>query len=292
MQTARKADVIVMVLGDNEQTSREGWAETHLGDRSSLDLVGQQEDLARAILALGKPTVVVLLNGRPLSVNYLAAERAGAARRLVPRPGNRPRRRRRAVRPGQSRRQAAGDDRRAPSASCRSIYNRKPTARRGYLFDTTDAALSVRLRPQLHQLRYLGAALRDARDRRPASRRWSTVDVANTGSRAGDEVVQLYVRDDEASVTRPVLELRRFQRVTLAPGERRTIRFELQPDDLALWNAEMKRVVEPGTFTISAGPNSVDLKSATLTGYGVERQTPRQDTSRRALPNNPARAAA
>jgi beta-glucosidase len=75
----------------------------------------------------------------------------------------------------------------------------------------------------------------------------------------------LYVRDDQSSVTRPVIELKRFQRVTLAPGEKRTIRFTLQPDDFAFWNAQMKRVVEPGTFTISAGPNSVDLKSATLT---------------------------
>jgi beta-glucosidase len=77
--------------------------------------------------------------------------------------------------------------------------------------------------------------------------------------------VQLYVRDDEASVTRPLLELKRFQRVTLAPGERKTIGFELAPQDFALWNAAMKRVIEPGTFTISAGPNSVDLKSAKLT---------------------------
>jgi beta-glucosidase len=87
----------------------------------------------------------------------------------------------------------------------------------------------------------------------------------NTGRRAGDEVVQLYVRDDEASVTRPLLELKRFQRVTVQPGERRTVTFELKPDDLSLWNMDMKRVVEPGTFTISAGPNSVDLKSAKLT---------------------------
>src|SRR5205085_4656838 len=72
VETAKKADVVVVVLGDNEQTSREAWADTHLGDRSSLDLIGQQEDLARAVLALGKPTVVILLNGRPLSVNYLA----------------------------------------------------------------------------------------------------------------------------------------------------------------------------------------------------------------------------
>ena len=91
------------------------------------------------------------------------------------------------------------------------------------------------------------------------------VDVANTGSRVGDEVVQLYVRDDAASVTRPVIELKRFQRLTLRPGERRTIIFDLQPDDLALWDPDMKQVVEPGTFTISAGPNSVDLKSAKLT---------------------------
>jgi beta-glucosidase len=91
------------------------------------------------------------------------------------------------------------------------------------------------------------------------------VDVANTGRRAGDEVVQLYVRDEAASVTRPVLELKRFQRVTLAPGARTTVRFELRPDDLALWNLQMQRVVEPGDFTISAGPNSVDLKSAKLT---------------------------
>ncbi len=62
------------------------------------------------------------------------------------------------------------------------------------------------------------------------------VDVANTGSRAGDEVVQLYIHDDEASVTRPVIELKRFQRVTLQPGERRTISFDVTPDDLALWN--------------------------------------------------------
>src|SRR5206468_947946 len=83
--------------------------------------------------------------------------------------------------------------------------------------------------------------------------------------RPGDEVVQLYIHDDEASVTRPVIELKRFQRVTLRPGERRTITFELTPDDLALWNPDMKKVVEPGTFTIFAGPNSVDLKSAKLT---------------------------
>jgi beta-glucosidase len=95
------------------------------------------------------------------------------------------------------------------------------------------------------------------------------IDVTNNGSRPGDEVVQLYIHDDEASVTRPVIELKRFQRLTLRPGERRTVTFELGPDDLALWNPDMKKVVEPGTFTIFAGPNSVDLKSAKLTVTGA-----------------------
>ena len=262
VRTARKADVIVMVLGDNEQTSREGWAETHLGDRSSLDLVGQQDELAKAVLALGKPTVVVLLNGRPLSVNTLAQKAPaliegwylgqetghGVADVLFGK-----------VNPGGK----------LPVTIPRSVgqlpvyYNHKPTARRGYLFDTT-----APLYPFGYGLSYTSFDISAPRLPAPVIRTGQPaavdVDIANTGSRSGDEVVQLYVRDDEASVTRPVLELKRFQRVTLAPGEKKTVRFELQPDDLALWNVAMKRVVEPGTFTIYSGGNSVDLKSATL----------------------------
>ncbi|HEU4695666.1 MAG TPA: glycoside hydrolase family 3 N-terminal domain-containing protein [Sphingomicrobium sp.] len=263
VQTARKADVIVMVLGGNEQTSREAWADTHLGDRSSLDLVGQQDELARAILALHKATVVLLLNGRPLSVNYLAKNAPallegwylgqetghGVADVLFGK-----------VNPGGK----------LPVSIARSVgqlpvyYNHKPTARRGYLFDTT-----APLYPFGYGLSYTTFSISAPRIVTPMIKVGQPaqvdVDVANTGARAGDEVVQLYVRDDEASVTRPVIELRGFRRVTLAPGEKQTLRFELQPDDLALWNADMKRVVEPGTFTISAGPNSVELKSAVLT---------------------------
>ena len=98
----------------------------------------------------------------------------------------------------------------------------------------------------------------------------------------GDEVVQLYLHDDEASVTRPVIELVRFQRVTLQPGERRTLTFSLTPDDLALWNSGMVKVVEPGTFTLYSGPNSVDLKSAKLKFTGAAPFV-LQDTLTRAL---------
>jgi beta-glucosidase len=88
-----------------------------------------------------------------------------------------------------------------------------------------------------------------------------SVDVANRGDRAGDEVVQLYIHD---LVTRPVLELRGFTRVTLAPGERRTIAFTIDPDALSLVDRSMRRVVEPGRFEILVGSSSVDLKKATL----------------------------
>ena len=92
-----------------------------------------------------------------------------------------------------------------------------------------------------------------------------TVDVQNTGKLSGDEVVQLYIRDDVSSVTRPVEELKGFRRVTLAPGETKTVSFDVTPQSLQFWNADMHRVVEPGTFTIMVGPNSVDLKRTSLT---------------------------
>ncbi|MES2327420.1 MAG: glycoside hydrolase family 3 N-terminal domain-containing protein [Pseudomonadota bacterium] len=266
VQTAKKADVVVMVLGGNEQTSREAWAETHLGDRSSLDLVGQQEDLARAILALHKPTVVILLNGRPLSVNYLAENAPALLEGWYL---------------GQETGHAVADvlfgkvnpGGKLPVTIPRSVgqlpvfYDHKPTARRGYLFGTTQP-----LYPFGFGLSYTTFDVSAPRVLTPAitanqSARVA-VDVANTGSRVGDEVVQLYIHDDVASVTRPVIELKRFQRVALKAGERRTITFELAPDDLALWNPDMKKVVEPGTFTIYAGPNSIDLKSAKLTVTG------------------------
>jgi beta-glucosidase len=91
------------------------------------------------------------------------------------------------------------------------------------------------------------------------------VDVRNTGKVAGDEVVQLYIRDDVSSVPRPVLELRDFQRIGLQPGEARTVRFELKPDMLAFWTIDMQWKVEPGTFTVSAGSSSAHLKSTALT---------------------------
>jgi beta-glucosidase len=260
VETARRADIVLMVLGDNEQTSREAWADDHLGDRSSLELIGQQNDLARAIFALGKPTIVLLLNGRPLSVNLLAEQATALIEGWYL---------------GQETGHAVADvlfgrvnpGGKLPVSIARDVgqlpifYNRKPSARRGYLFgDTTP------LYPFGYGLSYTTFEIGPPRPAKPTIGANETlkveVDVRNTGPRAGDEVVQLYLRDEAASVTRPLLELKRFQRVTLQPGEARTLAFELTPADLAIWNIDMKRVVEPGKFTVMAGPNSAQLKSA------------------------------
>lgn len=261
--TASHADVILLVLGDNEQLSREAWADGHLGDRSSLELVGPQMELFRRLKALGKPVVVVLLNGRPLAVTELAESAPAIIEGwyLGEQTGN-------AVADALFGRINPGG--KLPVTIPRNVgqlpmfYNHKPTSRRGYLFDTTQP-----LYPFGYGLSYTSFDMSAPRIARPTIGTNDSVrvdvDVRNTGARAGDEVVQLYVRDDLASVTRPVLELKHFARVTLQPGEQRTVSFNLSPRDLSLWNVQMKRVVEPGTFTISAGPNSVDLKSATLT---------------------------
>ncbi|WP_374470649.1 glycoside hydrolase family 3 N-terminal domain-containing protein [Phenylobacterium sp.] len=263
VEVARRADVVVMVLGDNEQTSREAWADNHLGDRTSLDLVGQQNDLARAIFDLGKPTVVVLLNGRPLSVNLLA-ERADAILE--------------GWYLGQETGHGVADilfghaspGGKLPVTIPRNagqlplVYNAKPTARRPYLFDE-----GTPLYPFGFGLSYTTFDISAPRIAKATVGANETVrvevDVTNTGGRAGDEVVQLYLRDEAASVTRPLMELKRFRRVTLAPGARTTVAFELTPADLAIWNIDMKRVVEPGEFTVMVGPNSAQTKSGKFT---------------------------
>ncbi|WP_200910938.1 glycoside hydrolase family 3 N-terminal domain-containing protein [Sphingomonas sp. Leaf67] len=263
VRKAAQADTILLVLGQNEQLSREAWADAHLGDRQKLDLIGEQNELARRLFATGKPVVVVLLNGGPLAATYLEANAPAIVEGwyLGQETGN-------AVADVVLGRANPGG--KLPVSVPRSegqlpiFYNHKPTSRRGYLFDTT-----APLYPFGYGLSYTSFDIGAPRLAKATIGRDDTVrvsvDVANTGRRVGDEVIQLYVRDDEATVTRPVLELKHFQRVTLQPGEKRTVTFDLKPADLAFWNVAMHRVVEPGTFTISAGNSSTALKTATLT---------------------------
>jgi beta-glucosidase len=259
---ARGADQIILAIGDTEQTSREGWAATHLGDRDSLDLVGEQQALFDALRALGKPLVVVLINGRPAST-VTVAEQANALLEgwyLGEQGGN-------AmadvlfgaVNPGGK----------LPVTIPRSVgqlpmfYNVKPSARRGYLFDTT-----APLYPFGFGLSYttfeIGAPQLSSDHIGLDGSVTVSVPVRNTGSRDGDETVQLYVHQLVGSVTRPIKELKAFERVSVAAGETETVTFTLTPESFRMWNIEMQRVVEPGAFELMAGPNSVDLKTAVL----------------------------
>ena len=141
-----------------------------------------------------------------------------------------------------------------------SFYNHKPSARRGYLFDDESP-----LFPFGHGMSYTNFEISEPRPSRNRFGREDTIDVAvdvtNTGARSGSEVVQLYITREEVSVTRPVLELKAFERVTIAPGETRTLRFAIEPRQLAFWNRSMEEVNEPGPVTLSSGPSSASLKS-------------------------------
>ncbi|RIV86725.1 glycoside hydrolase family 3 N-terminal domain-containing protein [Aurantiacibacter zhengii] len=255
---ARDADTIVLAIGDTEQTSREGFAANHLGDRTDIDIVGEQNALVDAMAALGKPLVVCAINGRPPSWPNVV-EKADAILECWY--------------PGQEGGVAMAEallGRINPGAKLPvtvvrnegqvpSFYNHKPSARRGYLFDDV-----APLFPFGHGLSYTTFAISEPR---PAKARFGAdepvivaVDATNDGPVAGDEVVQLYITRTEASVTQPVLELKGFERVTLAPGETRTLRFAIEPRRLAIWNRDMVEVNEPGPLTLSAGNSSASLK--------------------------------
>jgi beta-glucosidase len=263
VNVARQADVVLLVLGENEMMTREAWAAQHLGDRTSLDLPGAQNDLARAIFDLGKPVVVYLMNGRPLSTPLLA-ERADAMLE--------------GWYMGQETGNAAADlifGDASPSGKLtitipRSVgqipmyYDHKPGAR---LFNYVDES-SQPLFPFGFGLSYTTFAYSDPVLSSPAmpadGQTTLSVNVTNTGSVAGDEIVQFYIHQKVSSVTRPVEELKGFQRLSLNPGEQRTVRFTVDRQTLAFHDIDMNYTVEPGEFELMTGPSSVQLKKATL----------------------------
>jgi len=262
VQVAQGADAIVLVVGGSSATSREAWAKNHLGDRASIGLIGEQNELVQAMFALRKPVAVVLINGQPLSIPEVAAQ----ANALLE-----------AWYPGQEGGTALADilfgdanpGGKLPVTIARSVgqlpmfYNQKPSAHRGYHFDSAEP-----LFPFGYGLSYttfdIGTPRLSAARIAPTETVTVSVDVRNTGAVAGDEVVQLYVRDVVSSITRPVKELKGFRRVTLQPGATTTVEFTLGKDAFAYWNEAMQYIVEPGEFQIMAGPNSVDLKTALL----------------------------
>lgn len=264
VEVAKKADVIVLAIGGNEQTSREAWSLQHMGDRANLDLIGRQEELVRAMIGTGKPVIVFLFNGRPLSINYvsqnvpviyecwyLGQETGRAVAEVLFGDHN----------PGGK----------LPITFPRSVgqvpvfYNYKPSARRGYLFDEVSPLYAFG-----YGLSYTSFALKNLRltKRRikPGGSTRALIDVTNTGKREGTEVVQMYIRDLVSSVTRPVKELKGFRKVRLKPSETTTVALDITPDELSFYDRHMKYVVEPGEFEIMVGNSSrdVDLQKVVL----------------------------
>ena len=256
VEVANQADVIMLAIGGNEQTSREAWGLKHMGDRTSLDLIGRQNELVQAMVATGKPVIVLLFNGRPLSIVdvartvpvifecwYLGQECGHAVADVLFGDFN----------PGGK----------LPITIPRSaghlpaFYNHKPSARRGYLFDDVSPLFAFGFGLSYTEFRIKNVRLKNKSIRRNGST-LLLADVTNIGSRPGTETVQLYIRDLISSVTRPVKELKSFQKIQLPPGETRTVALEITPESLAFYDIRMNYVVEPGEFEIMVGNSSRD----------------------------------
>lgn len=263
VQTAKQADVVVLVLGEKEEMSGEA------ASRSQIDLPGRQDELLRAVHKTGKPIVLVLMNGRPLTIPW-AAENVNAIVEtwfLDVQAGN-----------------AIADilfgdvnpSGKLPVSFPRSLgqipiyYNHKNTGRP---FNEKDKYTSKYLDVPNTPLYPFGFGLSyttfsysnlhiSASSISSNQELKVTVEVTNTGSRDGDEIVQLYIQDEVGSVTRPVKELKGFQKVFLKAGEKKSIEFTVKPEHLSFYNLEMKKVVEPGTFKVFVGTNSVDVMEA------------------------------
>jgi len=260
---AKDSDVALIFVG--ESADMVGEAASH----SSLDLPGRQMDLVKAIQATGKPTVVVLINGRPMTIPWIAENVPSILEAWMA---------------GTQSGNAIADvlfgdvnpGGKLPATFPRSVgqvpiyYNhmntgRPPEASNRYTSKYFDAPWTP-LFPFGYGLSYTTFKISNlqlsAPQIRASDKLTVSVDVENTGRRAGDEVVQLYIRDVVASMTRPVKELKGFQRVTLQPGEKRHVDFTLTRDQLAFWNREMRFVVEPGEFRVMVGSNSQDVIEA------------------------------
>jgi beta-glucosidase len=263
VRVANDSDVVIIAVGESADMSGEA------ASRSSLDLPGHQLDLVKAMQATGKPIVVVLMNGRPLTINWLAENapailetwfagtQAGNAIADVlfgdVNPGGKlpvtfPR--------------AVGQ---VPLYYNHMNTGRPPDPNNKYTSKYLDVAWTP-LFPFGYGLSYTQFKITNLQlsaQRIPLSGKLTvSVDLENRGKRAGDEVVQLYIRDTAASVTRPVKELKGFQRLTLQPGEKRQVKFVLTSAELGFWNQQMRFTVEPGEFKVMVGPNSEDLLEA------------------------------
>lgn len=259
VEVASSADAVVLVLGGNEAVSREafgdflGMGSQALGDSDTLQLPGRQDELVRQVLKLGKPTVAVLLNGRPYAIEslahnvpaivegwYLGQETGSAIAGVL-----------------------FGDvnpSGRLPVTLARNVgqlpvyYYKTPAARLGYVFGPNTPLFPFGFGLSYTRFDY-GKPTLDHTQIAANGLAKASVVVTNTGSRAGDEVVQMYIHHPVSSVVQPVLVLRNFERIHLEPGQSKTVTFTIGPEQIAILDRHMTRTVEPGPVDVLIGPN-------------------------------------
>jgi len=267
---AAAADVAVVVVGENEWQKESGGKPVGTSgegrDAATLELTGRQEELVRAVASAGKPTVVVLVNGRPLATRWIAANVPAIVEAWVP-----------GEKGGQAVAEILFGDR-DPSGKLPVSVPRhsgqlpvtydQPPSKAYWLKDGWGSRYAdleaTPLFPFGHGLTYTTFELSGLRLSAPAVPRDGSLDVTfdlrNTGRRAGTETVQLYVRDLLSSATTPVQRLRGWKRVRLAPGEGTSVTLTLPTRDLTLVSSAMRRVVEPGEFEVMVGTSSADVR--------------------------------
>jgi beta-glucosidase len=252
----RNSDVAIVVLGDSSKTVGES------ASRTSLDLPGRQLELIKAVQATGKPMVAVLINGRPLSINWVSKNVPGIVEAWFP-----------GAQGGTAIAEVLFGDYN-PGGKLTVTFPRT-VGQIPYNFPTKPNAQWEGERSRVngalyyfgHGLSYTTFVYSDLAisplKQNPRGNITVSLTIKNTGTREGDEVVQLYTRDLVSSVTTYEKNLRGFERVRLTPGEGKTVTFTLGPDDLALWDRNMRFVVEPGMFRVMIGSSSEDIR---LTG--------------------------
>jgi beta-glucosidase len=261
IETARSADVIVLALGGNESVSREsigdiGMGKPMLGDSDTLELPGRQNGLVHEIAKLGKPTVAVLLNGKAYAIEQLASEVSAILEGWYL---------------GQENGNAVADvifgdvnpSGHLPVTIARNVgqlpvyYYKTPAARRGYVFHENTPLFPFGFGLSYTSFHFDKLAI-DHETISANEKAKISVLVTNTGSRGGDEVVQMYVHHPVSSVVQPVIALRGFKRVHLDAGQSTTVSFDVGPDELSILDAQMKRTVEPGKVQVRVGANSAE----------------------------------
>jgi beta-glucosidase len=266
-KVARAADVVILVVGETESLCREAYSAKVVGDTTTLEFPGSQPALIEAVLSVGKPVIVYLMNGRPLAIGglatrvpaivegwYMGQETGTAAARII-----------------------FGDI--SPSGKLTvsfpksvghipAYYSKKPySGPFPYIFSDNSATY-----PFGHGLSYATFVytrpLLAAPEIDKGGETTASVDVTNTGDRTADEIVQMYIHGEISLLTRPVKELKGFQRITLKPGETKKVEFPITMETLAVWNAEMKYRVEPGIYRIIIGTSSAAEDGVALKVFG------------------------